>query len=226
MSSFYRALANYEPLVYIALVIGGLYSFRQMFRYWREWRDSVYRLEREFALQRLGRATSLGLLVLGLLFAEFYVATFIAPSLPASDILTTPTLDILAVPIETLSPDSATQAALSLSTPVIQSGMKGCVPDKIMITSPASGDEIKGTVDLVGTADTPNFGFYKYEVAPVGTNNWATISAGDSPKRDEVLGQLNTTIMANGDYFLQLVILDNVGKTIEPCVIAIRVANQ
>jgi len=37
---------------------------------------------------------------------------------------------------------------------------------------------------------------------------------------------LNTTILANGDYFLQLVILDNVGKTLEPCVIAIRVLNQ
>jgi len=104
--------------------------------------------------------------------------------------------------------------------------MSGCVPDQIMITSPASGDELKGIVDLIGTADVPNFGFYKYEVAPAATENWQTVSAGDKPVRDDVLGQLNTTILANGDYFLQLVILDNVGKTLEPCVIAIRVLNQ
>jgi len=226
MILFYRALASYEPLVYIALAIGGLFAFRWMYRSWREWRDSVYALEREFALQRLGRATSLGLLVLGLLFAEFYIATFITPSLPASDILTTPTLDLLNVPAETLSPDAATQAALSPITPVAQSGMSGCVPDQIMITSPASGDELKGNVDLIGTADAPNFGFYKYEVALAATENWQTISAGDKPVSNGKLGELNTTILANGDYFLQLVILDNVGQTLEPCVIAIRVANQ
>jgi hypothetical protein len=226
MAPFYRALANYEPLIYIALAIGCLYAFRQMFRSWREWRNSVYRLEREFALRRLGQATALGLLVLVLLFVEFYVATFIAPSLPASDILTTPTLDLLAAPAGTLSPDAATQAALSPITPIVQSGMSGCVPDQIMITNPVSGTDIGGIVDLTGTADVPNFGFYKYEVAPAGTENWATVSAGDQPVRDGVLGQLNTTILANGDYFLQLVILDNVGKTLEPCIIAVRVVNQ
>jgi hypothetical protein len=226
MGPFYRALADYEPLIYIALAIGCLYAFRQMFRSWREWRNSVYGLEREFALRRLGQATVLGLLVLALLFVEFYVATFVAPSLPASDILTTPTLDLLAAPAGTLSPDAATQAALSPITPVVQSGMSGCVPDQIMITNPVSGTDIRGIVDLTGTADVPNFGFYKYEVALAGTENWATVSAGDKPVRDGVLGQLNTTILANGDYFLQLVILDNVGKTLEPCIIAIRVANQ
>ncbi len=226
MSFLYRALASYEPLIYIALAIGGLYAFRQMFRSWREWHDSVYGLEREFALRRLGQATVLGLIVLGLLFMEFYVATFVAPSLPASDVLATPTLDLLVTPVETLSPDAATQSALVPVTPALQSGMSGCTPDKIIITSPASGDELSGIVDLIGTADVPNFGFYKYEVAPVGTNNWATVSAGDQPVRNNKLGQLNTTILANGDYFLQLVILDNVGKTLEPCVISIRVTNQ
>ena len=226
MSSFYRALASYEPLVYIALVIGGLFAFRWMYRSWREWRDAVFGLEREFALRRLGQATALGLISLALLFLEFYIATFIAPSLPASEVLTTPTLDLLAAPAGTLSPDAATQAALFPITPVVQSGMSGCTPDQIMITSPASGDELQGIVDLIGTADVPNFGFYKYEVAPAATENWATVSAGDKPVREGVLGQLNTTILANGDYFLQLVILDNVGKTLEPCVIAIRVMNQ
>jgi len=133
---------------------------------------------------------------------------------------------MLGVPAGTLSPDAATQAALSPLTPIVQSGMSGCVPDQIIITSPVSGSEIRGIVDLVGTADVPNFGFYKYEVAAAGTENWTTISAGDKPVREGKLGELNTTILANGDYFLQLVILDNVGKTLEPCVIAIRVLNQ
>ena len=75
-----------SPLIYILLAIMGLYAFRRMWRAWREWRDSVYSLEREFALNRLGRATAFGFLVLLLFFAEFYITTFIVPSLPAADI--------------------------------------------------------------------------------------------------------------------------------------------
>jgi len=222
MGSIYRSLDTYSPLIYIILAIMGLYAFRWMWRTWREWRDAVYSLEREFALNRLGRATAFGFLVLLLFFAEFYVATFIVPSLPAFDFLVTPTLDLLATPVGTLSPDGV----VLLNTPEVQSGMSGCVPDQIMITAPEPGEVVSGTATLSGTANVPNFGFYKYEIAPVGTENWITISAGAEIVVDDELGQWNTTALANGDYFLQLVIIDNVGQTLEPCVIAVRVANQ
>ncbi|NJC95926.1 MAG: hypothetical protein FIB03_06245 [Anaerolineae bacterium] len=222
MGSIYRSLATYAPLIYIGLAIAGLYAFRRMWRSWREWRDSVYTLEREFALKRLGQATAFGLLIQLLLFVEFYVATFIAPSLPATDIMTTPTLNLLATPVGTAPPDGE----VPLITPAAQSGMSGCVPDEIMLTSPVPGEEIRGPVELIGAADVPNFGFYKYEFASVGTGTWATISAGSETKRNESLGFWDTTALANGDYFLQLVVIDNVGQTLEPCVIAVRVANQ
>ena len=226
MGPLYRALASYEPLIYIALAIGGLFAFRRMWRSWREWRDSVYGLEREFALRRLVQATGAAFLILVLVFVEFFVATFIAPSLPATDILATPTLDLLLTPAETLSPEQATQAALSPVTQSVPSGMSGCIPDQIMITAPEPGTTVSGTVEITGTASVPNFGFFKYEVAPLGSQNWATISAGREPKINEVLGTWNTSSLTNGDYFLRLVITDNVGISLEPCVIAVRVANQ
>ena len=222
MGSIYRSLATYGPLIYILLAIMALYAFRRMWRAWREWRDAVYSLEREFALNRLGRATAIGLLVLLLFFGEFYIATFIVPSLPAFDVMVTPTLDLLATPVGTTSLDGPVQ----IETPAVQSGMRGCIPGEIMLTSPRPGEEIKGTVELMGTVDIPNFGFYKYEFAPVGTSNWVTISAGAETQKEESLGFWDTTTLVNGDYFLQLVIIDNVGQTIEPCVIAIRVINQ
>ena len=226
MGPLYRALASYEPLIYIALAIGGLFAFRRMWRSWREWRDSVYGLEREFALRRLVQATGAAFLILVLVFVEFFVATFIAPSLPATDILATPTLDLLLTPADTLSPEQATQAALSPVTQSVPSGMSGCIPDQIMITAPEPGTTISGTVEITGTANVPNFGFFKYEVAPLGSQNWATISAGREPKINEVLGTWNTSSLTNGDYFLRLVITDNVGMALEPCVIAVGVANQ
>jgi hypothetical protein len=104
--------------------------------------------------------------------------------------------------------------------------MSGCIPEKIMITSPEPGDVISGTVDITGTASVPNFGFYKYEVALLGSQKWATISAGREPKLNTTLGPWNTTSLTNGEYFLRLVVTDNIGMALEPCVIAVRVANQ
>lgn len=226
MGPVYRTLASYEPLIYIALAIGGLFAFRRMWRSWREWRDSVYGLEREFALRRLAQATAAAFFILALVFVEFFIATFIAPSLPATDVLATPTLDLLLTPAETLSPEQATQAALSPITQEAPSGMSGCIPEQIMITFPEPGDEVSGTVEITGTANVPNFGFFKYEVAPMGSQNWATISAERDPKVNEVLGQWNTSALTNGFYFLRLVITDNVGVPLEPCVIAVRVVNE
>src|SRR6266496_292158 len=222
MGLVYRTLATYEPLIYIALAIGGLFAFRRMWASWREWRDAVYGLEREFALRRLGQATAVALLILVAMFAEFFIATFIAPALPASDILATPTLNLLVTPAGTLSPNSTAPAI----TQAVANGMSGCVPNKIMISAPKSGLEVNGTVKITGSADVPNFAFYKYEVTPMGTQNWATIAAKQNPVKDGDLGEWNTLPFTNGDYFLRLVIVDNVGTSLEPCVIAVRVLNQ
>lgn len=226
MGPVYRTLASYEPLIYIALAIGGLFAFRRMWRSWREWRDSVYGLEREFALRRLGQATAAAFFILALVFVEFFIATFIAPSLPATDILATPTLDLLLTPVNTLSPEQATQAALFPVTESVPSGMSGCIPDQIMITAPEPGAPVSGTVAITGTANVPNFGFFKYEFAPRGSQNWATISAKRDPVINGEIGDWNTTSLTNGDYFLRLVVTDNVGVSLEPCVIAVRVTNQ
>lgn len=222
MGPVYRTLASYEPLIYIVLAIGALFAFRRMWRSWREWRDSVYGLEREFALRRLVQASGLAFLILTLVFAEFFIATFIAPSLPASDIIVTPTLNLLVTPAGTLSPDTT---ALAFTQPV-PSGMSGCIPDKLIITSPEPSDEVTNTISITGTADVPNFGFYKYEVAPMGSQNWATIAANRNPVKNGELGKWNTASVTNGDYFLRLIITDNVGVSLEPCVIAVRVLNQ
>lgn len=226
MGVVFRNLATYEKPIYIVLAIVALYTFRWMWRAWREWQNSVYGLEREFTLQKLRQATAFAFMILSLFFVVFYIATFVAPTLSASDILSTPTLNLLATPAGTLSPDAATQGALAPITQEVPSGMSGCDPDKLMITSPKSGEVINGTIELTGTANVPNFGFYKYEFAPLGTTNWITISAGDTITKNAKLGEWDTTPIANGDYFLQLVIIDNVGVTLDPCVIAIRILNQ
>ena len=225
MNAVYRFLATYEGLIYILLALGGLFAFRWLWKSWREWRDSVFGLEREFAMRRLSQSLIVSLLILFLFFGELFLTSFMVPILPASDMLVTPTLDILNQTEGALSGDlsvGATTVAPILDQPSEQS--VGCVPDELIVTSPEPGENVSGTVTLVGTVDINNFGFYKYEVSPQGAEAWATISAGRETVRNGDLGLWDTSSLTPGDYQLRLEVTDNQGQALPPCVISVRVS--
>lgn len=135
-------LADYEVLIYLVLAIGGMFSFRWLYRSWREWRVAVYGLEREFSLRRLGRSGLISFLIALFFCFEFSVATFVVPGLPADFFLATPTLDFISSPTGTLSAALMTQFANQpQSTP--QPGASGCVPGRVELTFPEPGAEIK-----------------------------------------------------------------------------------
>jgi len=128
-----------------------------------------------------------------------------------------------------VSPDAAsgesgtpTLAATPLPT-VGFTGSSTCVEGQVMISSPVDGSEVSGVVRISGTAQTENFGFYKYEVARPGDTVWLSINAGDEPVTDGVLGDWITTALPAGDYLLRLVVIDNQGLALLPCTIRVRV---
>jgi hypothetical protein len=226
MAAIYQFLGTYEVLIYIVLAIGGIFTLRWLWWSWSEWRQAVYSLEKEFALRRLGRAIASLTLILVLFCGELMTASFIIPSLPASFFIATPTLDLLATPTGTISAELATQIALTpRPVPTILGG-EGCLPESLQISSPRPGTEISGIVEIQGTADIPNFGFYKYEVAPLNSDTWATISAGREVVVNNLLGEWDTTALTPGDYQLRLVVTDNQGQSLSPCIIPIRVVPQ
>ena len=136
MEALFRFLATYEGLIYILLSLGGLFAFRWLWKSWREWHDSVFGLEREFAMRRLSQALIVSLLILFLFFGELFLASFVVPALPASDLLATPTLNVLSQtegalsgnPTDLLNATTQPPGSLSAST-------SGCVPDEIILTS-------------------------------------------------------------------------------------------
>jgi hypothetical protein len=223
MAAIYHFLSTYEVLIYILLAIGGLFAVRWLWRSWSEWRQAVYSLEKEFALRRMGRAIASLSVILILSCAELVTASLIVPSLPASFFIATPTLDLLATPTGTISADLATQLALTPRPVPTVAEPEGCQPGKLMLTSPKAGTEIRGTVDVQGTVDVPNFGFYKYEIAPINSDSWATISAGRKTVIAGSLGKWDTSSVAPGDYELRLVATDNQGLSLPACIIPIRV---
>ncbi len=222
MQQVFLFLGRYAGFFYLLLLLAGLYSFRRLWRAWKEWREAYYGLEREFTMRRMGQWMVAATLVLVLLCGVFIITTFVVPAIPALDLLPTPTLDLLA----TNAPGGLSEGTLVSMTPVAAqpvAGSQGCIPGELEITSPKPGDEITGTVTLVGTVDLPNFGFYKYEVALRGTDIWSTISAQSETKKNEELGVLNTSVLTPGDYLLRVVVLDNSTQVIGTCIITIRI---
>lgn len=222
MADFYKFLASYEVLIYILLAIGAMFSFRWLLRSWAEWQTAVYKLEKEFSIRRIGQAGAISLMLVILFCFEFSMTSFIIPGLPAQVFITTQTLDFISTPTGTLSADMLTAFAGAPSEPGAANA-SGCVPGQLDLTSPEAGAEIKGTIDLVGTVNIANLGFYKYEVAPAASDTWATISAGRAIVSEASLGRWDTTALTPGDYRLRLVVTDNQGNALPPCIVPVRV---
>jgi hypothetical protein len=219
-------LGTHEVLVYILALIGGLFGLRWLWRAWEEWRQARYSLEKEFALRRMGQAIAVLALILIILCAEVFTASFIVPTLPASLLVPTATLDVFSTPTGTISAELATSLALTAPAGATAVGEEGCVGDQVNIVSPKAGGQIQGTVDIVGTVNVPDFGFYKYEVAPAGTDNWAPISAGRDIVISGSLGKWDTKTLTPGDYRLRLVVSDHQGKPLPPCIIPVTIVPQ
>ena len=217
-----RSLAKAETLVYIVLAAIMLYTLRNLWRAWRETRGAVFVLEREVAMRKLTSSITALVFLIALAFVEFVLATFIAPALPAASLLSTPTVNLLVVPTGTLSPEFATAIAQTAQAPSL-AGTSGCIPGQMVITSPRAGAEVTGQVELVGTVNTSNFGFYKYEVSLEGTQVWSTIRAERTLKNNEPLGVWDTTELAPGNYLIRLIVVDNEGNSLEPCIVPVKV---
>jgi len=223
MPAIYQALGTHELLVYIVLAIGAMFGLRWLWRSWREWRQAVYGLEKEFALRRMSQSVAVLALILVLFCGELVTASFILPNLPASLLVPSATPDFLATPTGTISAELATEIALTPRPTAALSSSTGCVSGRVFISSPEAGQELSGTVDVQGTASIQDFGFYKYEVAPLGADTWATISAGRDRVNEGSLGQWDTSSLSPGDYQLRLVVTDNQGQALPACVVEVRI---
>jgi hypothetical protein len=225
MVAVYRFLSTYEVLIYLVFSLGGLITLRWLWLVWREKREAVFGLEREFAQRRLISAFTTMLLILVMILSEFIISSFIIPVLPSSVLIPTATLTLLITPTGTITTDMATSFAKTLSIP--QTAVpNGCIRNQVEITSPESGQEVSGIVDLVGTVDIPNFGFYKYEIASQGSEEWSTISAARISVNNASLGTIYTMELTPGDYLLRLVVVDNQGQSLPPCIISIHVVGE
>jgi hypothetical protein len=221
MGEILRFFKDNEVIIY--LILGGFafWQTRNFVLAWGELRNAAFGLERESAQSRLNWVATMLILIFMLGIGEFVVVSFVVPKVPDASPLLTPTLDLLASPTVTLEPGSL--AAISTPALVIETPMSGCIPGEIDIISPQNGTTVQDIVEIIGSADIPNFGFYKFEMAAVNDTSWLTIQAGDTITQEGRLGFWDTTRLSPGDYGLRLVLTDNQGESQPPCTIQVRV---
>lgn len=225
MEEVLRFFRIYETWIYVILGILALWQIRKFVLAWDEMRGALFGMEREGAQGRINQAAIFLVLLLVAGIVEFTLVTFVAPSVPGAIPIPSATLDLLATPMSTL-PVITPAGMKPTDTPasdieVISEG--GCIPGVIDLSYPVDGQEVQGSVTLTGTVDIPDFGFYTYEIARPGETIWLPIQVGREIKREAVLGVWDTSALTAGEYLVRLVVTDNQGNALEPCVIKVIV---
>jgi len=227
LDSVFRWLVVYDILIFILLGLGILIYLRKFFLGLREWQAAVFSLERSIARRKLVSAATGFTLLLLLLIGEFLLVTVVGPQMPSQNLSVTPTIDPLASPTATLL-EPASQATTPQPTPTLGQDVlvSECVEGELEISSPEDGEEVSGTVEIIGTVNIADFGSYKYEYSTTGAVDWVTIAAGNQLKLDESLGFWFTNDLTPGTYLLQLVPLNNLGEELTPCIITVEVVPE
>ena len=218
-----RFLRQYEAWIYALSGVVAAFYLRRLLIAWRDWRITPFGLERAIAQRKLSSALTMLVLSALLVVGEFLVVSFVAPATPGLGVVPTPTLALITTPTATLA-----VAAQSTPTPSETGGTEiplteGCTQGQVEWAFPTAGVTISGTVELKGTVNVPNLGFYKYEYAVPGTDAWVTIAAGNKPLVGGSIGFWNTSQLTPGDYLLRLVVADNLNQFFPACVVKVRV---
>ncbi|RLD01487.1 MAG: hypothetical protein DRI46_03845 [Chloroflexi bacterium] len=225
MIEFLRYIRDIEYLAYFILGVLTVWQLRNFFIAWEELRAAAFGLEKESAQMRLNRSAALLVVLLFLGAAVFGLVSFIIPAVPGVDPIPTSTIDLLATSTATIAPETVSGPTITAmsgpsGTPSLP---EGCVPGEVMITYPENNSVVSGIVEIEGTANIEDFGFYKFEVSAIDSDNWLTIQAGDKLHVDDELGYWDTSQLEPGNYSLRLVVLDNQGIQRTPCTVDIFV---
>jgi hypothetical protein len=221
-------LRKYEVWVYVLSALIGVFYLRKLVIAFQDWRAALFGMERESAQRRFSTYLTLFLLVFLTAGLEFSLISFVIPNYPVKKgLLPTATLDLLITPTVTLTtggtPANSSAPNQTQQPTVAIKLTEGCTPGAVEWSSPKTGTEISGNVQLLGTVNIPNLGFYKYEFSQPGTDVWNTIAAGNLNIVNNILGNWDTTLLVPGDYLLRLVVADSQNELLPACVVSVRV---
>ena len=244
MVFFLQILANYAGLIYLACAVGMVLYLREIVAARLDRKQSLYSLEREAANARASRGVLMIFVLTLLAGATYLLSTYVAPTLVTDQPATTPTPPFTLTtetpaptlqpsptrtPRPTLTPTGQAPAPLEPTpitaespTPTAPPLPPAACPDpNVQLTAPVPGQAFSGSIQLRGTADAPNFAFYKFTLKGPATNEVA-LTVGEvvrEPRRDAVLGDIDgASLLAQpGTYVISLIVVDNTGNESPAC---------
>jgi hypothetical protein len=100
-------------------------------------------------------------------------------------------------------------------------------PPPITITSPKTGDILRGSVPIIGTTDVPNFVSAQLDFAYPSNQagNWFILQTFSQPTQDSALFTWDTNSITDGEYILRLQVFLTDGTTQEAQV-SVRIQND
>ena len=228
MDEALRFFRQYEGWIYFFLALGAVLYLRRLWIHYREMRGTIFGLERESAQVRFNQAVTVLVLLILIGIGEFVIVSYIAPLRPEANPLLTPTIDLLATPTATIeaafTPEPLEPGEAPPPTPTVDARIGQCLAGILEITSPEPADQLIGEVEILGSANVENFGFYKLEVTPQSQATWRTIQAGREPVQDGVLvASWDTSTLAPGDYLLRLVVTNTSSDLLPDCQVPITI---
>jgi hypothetical protein len=230
MNVLLRFLVRYEILIYFLLGLVVVIFLRRIFTSWKQWRTALFGLEKENSQFVFNQGLTIVIFCAFFALALFITTTFVAPSVPNLNQVSTPTVDLTAEATKQLGIEAQITQTTSGLIPTLNSVFdKGCIAGQIEWTNPTDGAVINGTVALEGTVNVDDLGYYKYEYSVAGTNQWVTIAAGSTKVVDGSLGGTwDTTAddIIQGDYQLRLIVYDHANNAFPECMINMTISGN
>ncbi len=225
MAEIFRFLKLAEPYLYILLGIVSFVYLRKLILATGEYKNSLFGLEKDNARGHIFQAGGVLVLVLLVGIGEFLFISYIVSNPVIFSTNATPTLNYSSTETPMVSemlPAGEANSSELLTNPVVIVEEAMCIPGQLDWSFPLEGDELKGKVELKGTTNVPDFGFYKYEYSNDKTN-WNTLLAGTTVVTDGVLGEWDTSLLTPGDYYLRLVVTTTQGNAFPACIVKVTI---
>jgi len=127
----------------------------------------------------------------------------------------------------TPTPDVPTETPTLEPTATAAVVAAACGDPHSTINGPGVNQPLSGVIPISGVASHDSFQFYKLEYAPGAnaTGGFTYFAGGQVQITGGVLGNIDTTVLPNGEYTIRLTVVDQVGNFPPPCDVTVVVQN-
>jgi len=241
MTTLIQLVSEYYIWLIGACVLGILFYIGKAIAAHREKSRAIFTLEREAAASSRLRSIIMIFVVSALAGVVYLTATYLEPNLniPAENEATptvllqptptptpgTPTATPTPRPTMTPRPTQTPEITPTPPTPTPQPVvLPDCPNPQARLTYPSVNAVLKGLVKVTGSANIDNFDYYKFEwKGEYAPEEWHFIERYKTPVADGLLGDWDTSALAEGNYRFRLVVVKKDGNYEKPCEVDVTI---